>query len=86
MSLQPAGSDQAVACLFCERPVGTASPSCQAFARAGVAAHRARCGCAVWTGWVRTVLSGLDLDFLPVERWEGEGGQDTTPAARDTAS
>lgn len=85
MTVQSAGSDQAAACVFCERPVGTASPSCQAFARARVAAHRACCGCAAWTGWVRTVLSALDLDSLPIERWEGEGGQATTPAGRDTA-
>lgn len=82
MTGQPASSDQARACLFCERPVGTSSRSCQAFARAGVAAHRTCCGCAAWGGWVRPGLAARDLDSLPTtERCKGEDRRDKTPAA-----
>jgi hypothetical protein len=81
MTGQPASSDRALACLFCERPVGTSSQSCQAFARAGVAAHRACCGCATWGGWVRPGLAARDLDSLPTERCDREHGREKTPAA-----
>jgi hypothetical protein len=86
MTVQPASSDQAPACLFCDRPVGTSSPSCQAFARAGVAAHQACCGCAAWSGWVRSGPAARDLDSLPTERCDGEDGRDKTPAAVRVAS
>ena len=68
--LGPVGVGQT--CLFCDRPVADKSECCPAFARAGVAAHRACCGCAAWAGWIRSGLPVPDSD-APSAEWPDLG-------------
>jgi hypothetical protein len=67
--------DSGRGCLFCNQPVTDRSESCPAFSLAGVAAHRACCGCAAWAGWVRPGLSALDLTVRLNAATQGSGAR-----------